>query len=508
MILLAPGLVLISWWLWSRQVFIGKSDRYCSHQDHEKRLNKVVASLRARPIGSRLSLHRRTAHSNTIRNAPHKNRTDYHAVDLGSFDHIIEINVAERYVVCEPGVTIGDLLRETLNYGMTPVVVPEFPNITVGGAISGGALESSSRQHGQFFDSVLEIECLTPELCTATSEKNADLFYAVSASYNSVALLTKVTITLEPTPAYVDLSIERVESFELAVRALDCDQTADTVEGIAFSASSIAIVTGSYSNHPSHPVHRFSRHWDRWYFKTIRDPDRLSVPYWDYCFRYKHGAFWMADFVLELLGGDHFVTRALLGGLLDTKHLFGVLHASELSDLGRMRIIQDCYVPADNAAPFLDSVDLQLGVYPLWLCPVKATATPQKLACHYAPSPGRFINVGIYGRPRDFPFDAEVLNRQLVDLLVNHRARSMLYAQVWHDKAQFEAMYDEGLRTGEEVRRKYGGTGAFFDLYDKVALSEQERAELRQPVTGSEQQEQLKVVMDILRSKVASRLAQ
>ncbi len=50
-----------------------------------------------------------------IRNAPHKDRTDYHAVDLGSFDHIIEINVAERYVVCEPGVIIATCCVEHSN---------------------------------------------------------------------------------------------------------------------------------------------------------------------------------------------------------------------------------------------------------------------------------------------------------------------------------------------------------------------------------------------------------
>lgn len=498
MLVLAP--ILAGSWLWARSP--SRRSKCCSLQDHERRLDEVVASVRTRPAGSKLSLHRRTAQSNTIRNAPHKARTDYYPVDLGSFDHIIEINVAERYAVCEPGVTIGDLLRETLKHGVTPVVVPEFPNITVGGAISGGALESSSHQHGQFFDSVLEIECLTPEPYTASSKENADLFYAVSASYNTVALLTKVKIRLEPAPASVNLSVERVESFEQAVQALNRDHHVDTVEGIAFSADNLAIITGSYSAQPAHPVNRFSRHWNRWYFKTIRDTDRLSVPYWDYCFRYNYGAFWMAEFVLDMFGGDHFVTRAALGGLLDTKHLFGVLHASELSDLGRMRVIQDCYVPADNATAFLDSVDKKLGVYPLWLCPVKATATPQKLACHYASSPGKFINVGIYGRPRDFPFDAEKLNRQLVSLLVAHHARSMLYAQVWHDKDQFDAMYEEGLRIGDQVRRKYGGTGAFFDLYEKVALSHRERAKLRQPVAGSEQQEQLKVVMDILKSKI------
>ncbi len=47
---------------------------------------------------------------------------------------------------------------------------------------------------------------------SATPKKNADLFYAVSASYNTVALLTNGDDQLEAAPAYVNLSIDRVES--------------------------------------------------------------------------------------------------------------------------------------------------------------------------------------------------------------------------------------------------------------------------------------------------------
>ncbi len=138
---------------------------------------------------------------------------------------------------------------------------------------------------------------------------------------------------------------------------------------------------------------------------------------------YNYGAFWMADFVLKLLGGDHFVTRALLGGLLDTKHLFrGAAcipavgpgphadHPGLLRPIGQRRSFPGLGRPTPWC---LSTVAL----------PRQSDRHASKAACHYASSPGRFINVGIYGRPRDFPFDAEMLNRELVDLLVERRAR-------------------------------------------------------------------------------------
>ena len=54
-----------------------------------------------------------------------------------------------RIVHVEPGVTFDQLVTHTLRYNMAPLIVPEFPRITIGGAISGGGCESSSFRFGQ-----------------------------------------------------------------------------------------------------------------------------------------------------------------------------------------------------------------------------------------------------------------------------------------------------------------------------------------------------------------------
>ena len=44
--------------------------------------------------------------------------------------------------------------------GLVPKVVPEFRKITVGGALMGGAMESSSFAHGTFGDTISACELL------------------------------------------------------------------------------------------------------------------------------------------------------------------------------------------------------------------------------------------------------------------------------------------------------------------------------------------------------------
>nr|XP_031858979.1 uncharacterized protein CI109_005647 [Kwoniella shandongensis]KAA5526051.1 hypothetical protein CI109_005647 [Kwoniella shandongensis] len=474
--------------------------RFCSEQDHAARLAHVVEHLSARPPNAKLSLQRRTLQSNTIRNSGYKDEPVYFPVDLSSFNKIIRINTEEMWVECEPGILFSDLLRELLKEGMSPLVVVELPGITVGGAIAGGGLESSSFRHGQFNDTVLEMECLTPNRVVCSPTINIDLFYAISASYNTVALLVKVKLRIQHAPKYVNLEIERYTTAGEVVEALRSEK-GDCLEGIAFANDDYAVVRGRYSDTSIGKVTQFSRHYDRWYYKSVKDTTTMTVPYWDYCFRYNYGAFWMAEYVLDMLGGDTFLTRLLFGSFLDTTHLFKVLHSSDLTDLGRMRVIQDFYIPRNNVESFINEIDSFVGVYPLWLCPIKSTQTSQQFACHHSPAGTDLINVGIYGRPRSFPFNAKEVNNRLVELLISTGGRSMLYAQNWHTAEQFDKIYDEARRQVDGVKRRYG-SDCFYDFYDKISLKPEERRKLDVPIVGTEMEAQKEIVKNIILSKL------
>lgn len=134
-------------------------------------------------------------------------------------------------------------------------------------------------------------------------------------------------------------------------------------------------------------------------------------------------------------------------------------------------------------------------MYPLWLCPVRGTRTPQYLACHQVEDikevpehetadsqeggegnegstetfqdgeerdegersgSNDFINIGIYGRPRSFPYDVPRTNTHLIDMLLRFHARSMLYAQTWHTEDQWKAISSGAIQEVERVKKKYG----------------------------------------------------
>ena len=70
----------------------------------------------------------------------------------------------DRMIADVEGMTTYEtLVDETLRYGLLPAVVPQLKTITVGGAVSGLGIESSSFKYGLVHETVDEMEILTGE---------------------------------------------------------------------------------------------------------------------------------------------------------------------------------------------------------------------------------------------------------------------------------------------------------------------------------------------------------
>ncbi|CAN0030462.1 unnamed protein product [Heterosigma akashiwo] len=110
----------------------------------------------------------------------------------------IEIDEEGLVAHVEPYVDMETLVDACLARGLLPVVAPEFRRITVGGAVMGAALESSSHAHGQFHDACAYLTLLTGDgrrrTCSPASEPA--LFHGVSGSYGSLGVLLGAGVRL------------------------------------------------------------------------------------------------------------------------------------------------------------------------------------------------------------------------------------------------------------------------------------------------------------------------
>ena len=120
--------------------------------EHGVRCAALVAGFHAaKTSGIPIVLQKTT--SNLFRR---REQTARHKLDVRSFGSVLRVNPDRMIADVEGMTTYGTLVDETLRYGLLPAVVPQLKTITVGGAVSGLGIESSSFKYGLVHETVEE----------------------------------------------------------------------------------------------------------------------------------------------------------------------------------------------------------------------------------------------------------------------------------------------------------------------------------------------------------------
>ncbi|GLY51446.1 FAD-binding protein [Lentzea sp. NBRC 102530] len=155
-------------------------------------------------------------------------------VDMNQLSAIHE--VGPDHVVVDAGARWSDVLRATLPRGLTPPVLTDYLELTVGGTLSVGGLGGASHQHGAQTDNVIELEVVTPDgtLTSCSPSNNQDVFDAVRAGRGRNGIVTRARLRLVPAPQTVRwhrLSYDTVEQLIEDQQRLVVTDTFDYVEG-------------------------------------------------------------------------------------------------------------------------------------------------------------------------------------------------------------------------------------------------------------------------------------
>lgn len=453
---------------------------YSLHTEEVKSLQKEIAASH-----SPLSL-QPTDMSNTMRNGEYKKNALH--LDLSSLNKVLGIDPEKKWVDVEPRMPFADLCQITLGYGLIPPVVPEFPSITVGGAVMGAAIESSSLRFGQVNDNCLEYELIlgNGELITCSSHEHPDLFYALSGSYGTLGTLTRVKMNLIKAQPYVHLNYHVFDHLPQALSTLTSSQFAGFVEGIVFKRNHITVVTAELSSTAGTPLVKRG-YSSEWYYQHVQKQPhhfREWMTLTDYLFRHDRGAFWMGRFLtsFSLLlrvflnlrlkkidfrkkefppPGSFF--RFLFGWAFSSQRLYKLWHRVPSAIAEKLFFIHDFYAPISQAEQALTHFLNQTEIYPVWLCPVRATQTPQFLSPHFGRE--NFINMGLYGVPhslKPIPQLTTTLERDILQF----GGRKMLYSLTYYDQPLFDQIYAKD--TYDALRDKFHATNAYPSLYQKV----------------------------------------
>lgn len=102
--------------------------------------------------------------------------------------------------VVEAGVTWNELVAAAIPEGLTPPVLTDYLDLSVGGTLSNGGIGGATHQKGVQLDNVIELEVVTGEgkLVTCSRHHKRRLFEAVLGGLGQYGIITRATVKLEP----------------------------------------------------------------------------------------------------------------------------------------------------------------------------------------------------------------------------------------------------------------------------------------------------------------------
>ncbi|CQD23029.1 FAD linked oxidase domain-containing protein [Mycolicibacterium conceptionense] len=254
-------------------------------------------SYRAIPPNSPVRLAKPT--SNLFRA---RDRSAVKGLDVSGLTGVIAVDAEARTADVAGMCTYEDLVAATLPHALAPLVVPQLKTITLGGAVTGLGIESTSFRNGLPHESVLEMDILTGagEIVTASPEQHADLFRTFPNSYGTLGYSTRLRIELEPVTPFVALRHLRFHTLDALVAAMDRiietggldGQPVDYLDGVVFSADESYLCVGFKTTTPG-PVSDYTG--QDIYYRSIQHADgekhdRLTIH--DYLWRWDTDWFW------------------------------------------------------------------------------------------------------------------------------------------------------------------------------------------------------------------------
>jgi FAD/FMN-containing dehydrogenase len=444
-----------------------------AHRAAVARLQRAYADL---PPGTHVRLAKRT--SNLFR---FSGAGQSAALDVSAFGRVLRIDPAARTAVVGAMTTYEDLAAATLRHGLMPLVVPQLKTITLGGAVTGLGIESTSLRSGMPHESVTEMEILTGDgrvVTAAPGNEHDGLYRGFPNSYGTLGYALSLTIELEPAAPFVHLrhfGFDAPEDCMEAVAQIARDGSlrghrADFVDGTMFSLDEMYLTVGAFSDVAPW---RSDYTRDRIYYQSIRGPREDFLTISDYLWRWDTDWFWCsrAFGVQRPLVRRAWPRRYRRSDVyrrivaFDQRRGLSAALGSARGRPPREAVIQDVEIPVERGAEFLRFFAGRVGMSPVWMCPLRLRGGQTWPL--YPLRPGQvYVNFGFWGTVALPPGTADGYHNRLVeDEVAALGGQKGLYSTSFYSLEQFWEHYN-GVEYAR-LKQEYDGGGRLAGLYDK-----------------------------------------
>jgi FAD/FMN-containing dehydrogenase len=455
----------------------------------QERYRSLQATLldqyRAIPVGAPVRLAKRTSNLFRPRDA-----VSTPGLDVAAFDGVLNVDQATRTAEVLGMTTYEHLVAATLPHGLMPMCVPQLRTITLGGAVTGLGIESASFRNGTPHESVLEMDILTGDgeiltVSDAEDDPHRDLFQGFPNSYGSLGYALRLRIELEPTKPFVLLRHVRFATAQAMADAMEQmagsrefeGRQVDFLDGTVFSADEQYLTVGTMVDGPPAGLTPSDYTGMGIYYRSIqsRTVDLLTIH--DYLWRWDTDWFWCS----RAFGAQRPAIRRLWPKsrlrsdvywklvALERRHDLSNRVARRRGRPVREAVVQDIEVPVDRLAEFLDFFHREVGIEPVWVCPLRQR-DPQAHWPLYEFDPDvLYVNVGFWSTvplPEGVEPDEGRVNRRIEQVVTELDGRKSLYSTAFYDRETFWSIY--GGAEYQRLKEVYDPSGRLRGLYEKV----------------------------------------
>ena len=447
--------------------------------DFQTAAESAAVELREIPADQPVRLKKQTSNLFRARTATQS------ALDLSAFDGVYSVNPATRTAVVGGLTTYEDLVAATLPHGLVPMCVPQLRTITIGGAVTGMGIEAASFRNGVPHESVLAMDILLGDgkIVHATPDgPDADLFSGFANSYGSLGYALRLEIELEPVKKYVALRhvpFSEMAPLEAAIAQISAtgvweDQRVDYLDGTVFSPTEMYLTLGHYTDQATQAPSNYSG--QDIYYRSIqaRRTDLLTTL--DYLWRWDTDWFWCS----RALGAQNpYLRRVWPRKWLRSDFYWKIIawdrklgFAAKL-DRARNRparepVVQDIEVPLDQLGAFLEFFHEEVGISPIWICPLKQRDPRARWPLYQFDPDVTYVNVGFWST---VPLPAGVdpaegrINRAIEHAVTALDGRKSLYSTAFYEKDDFYEIY--GQDDYAALKAEYDPTNRLTGLFEK-----------------------------------------
>ena len=460
---------------------VGWTMRQAEDLSHDQARQRLAAQYEAIPPGEPVRLAKRT--SNLFRP---RTELSNPGLDVSGLNSVLSVDAETRTADVQGMTTYEDLVDATLAHGLMPYVVPQLKTITLGGAVTGLGIESSSFRNGLPHESVREIEILTGDgqiVIARPDNEYADLFHSFPNSYGTLGYALRLVIDLEPVQPFVHLRHVRFHDLEQLVASIDkitTDRTydgedVDFLDGTVFSADEAYLTLGAWAKSAPYSSDYTG---SEIYYRSVQKRARDYLTVHDYLWRWDTDWFWCSrafgaqNRYIRRLWPKRWLRSDIYWKIIRFENKRGV--AARINRMRGLpdeeRVVQDVEIPLARTADFLRWFLKEIPIEPIWLCPLQLrdTKTSRRGWPLYPLAVDeRYVNVGFWSSVPISRGGADGdANKRIESEVAGLGGHKSLYSDAYYSKADFWSAY--GGNAYAAIKERFDPARRLPDLYEKV----------------------------------------